>query len=387
MRTNLPLSKTKCSGCGACRAICPKGAIRLSEDDSGFLYPEIDPSRCIDCGLCLKTCPFNQDSKPNEQPLPQVLAAQATDPDILAQSSSGGITSLLIEEFLSSGGIAFGAVFSETFQVHHQKAETPEEARRFWKSKYVQSNTRSTFQEVKTALNEGRRVLYVGTPCQIAGLLRVVGKNHPNLLTIDFLCHGVPSQRLFDSYLKDLQKKLGSISAFHFRVKGGDYFKPCLKIEFPNHVLQESFESNSYMQLFLKNYSIRPSCTHCLFRCFPRCSDITVADYWGGKKTYFQNASSGVSYVFLNTHKGVTAYQMLHTVQAIDLQPDNKTVSFFVRPLRLPFDRNLFLSLVKKVDYSTLAQRFPSRLFRLQERATAFCHRCKGWFISKWKKL
>lgn len=193
--------KKDCCGCAACVQRCPKQCITLHEDNEGFLYPQVDESLCIDCGLCEKVCPvINQADE--RTPL-GVYAAKNPNESVRMQSSSGGVFTMLAERIIDEDGVVFGACFDERWEVVHSYVETKEALAKFRGSKYVQSKIGSTYQQVEGFLKSGRKVLFSGTPCQIAGLKKYLRKEYDNLLAVDFICHGVPSPGVFRTYLQE----------------------------------------------------------------------------------------------------------------------------------------------------------------------------------------
>ena len=194
--------KKNCCGCSACVQRCPKHCISLHEDDEGFLYPLVNEATCIDCGLCEKVCPI---LNPQEKIHPQeVLAVKNTNDEERMNSSSGGVFLPLAREVIKQGGVVFGAVYDEQWEVHHVYAERIEDVYPMMGSKYLQSRIENTYKEAETFLKQGREVLFVGSPCQIAGLRTFLrNKEYPNLLAVDFLCHGVPSPGVWRRYLAE----------------------------------------------------------------------------------------------------------------------------------------------------------------------------------------
>ena len=193
--------KSKCCGCNACVQACPKQCIEMHEDDEGFLYPRVDTTRCIDCGKCEKVCPVINQAEPH-RPI-KVYAAINPDEEIRRQSSSGGIFTLLAEQTIKEGGVVFGARFDESWQVTHDYTESIEGLASLRGSKYVQSCIGDTFLKAEAFLKQGRKVLFTGTPCQISGLKKYLHKEYENLLTVDFVCHGVPSPLIWQKYLSE----------------------------------------------------------------------------------------------------------------------------------------------------------------------------------------
>lgn len=195
--------KQDCCGCGACAARCPKQCITLQRDSEGFLYPQVDAQLCIECGLCEKVCPVLHQA-PKEQHPRQTLAAVNRDESVRETSSSGGVFTLLAEKVLARGGVVFGARYDEQWQVVIDYTESIEGLAAFRGSKYVQARTADTFKQCEAFLKAGRQVLYSGTPCQIAGLHRFLRKSYPNLLAVDFICHGTPSPKVWSKYLDEV---------------------------------------------------------------------------------------------------------------------------------------------------------------------------------------
>lgn len=192
--------KTKCCGCEACRQVCPVGCITMQTDERGFAYPVADASKCIDCGKCDRVCPVANEAS-ERKPL-KVLAAMNRDTDVRLASSSGGIFMALAAKVIAEGGVVFGARFNQQWGVEHGHATTMAEAKAFQGSKYVQSATGDSYRQALDFLKQGRTVLYSGTPCQIAGLHRFLGnRDCGHLITVDIVCYGVPSPRIWADYI------------------------------------------------------------------------------------------------------------------------------------------------------------------------------------------
>lgn len=206
--------KSKCCGCNACVQRCPKQCIAMREDEEGFLYPKVDVAVCIDCGLCEKVCPVINQNVPKE-PL-QVFAAKNKNEDQRLRSSSGGVFILLAENIIKQGGVVFGARFDKNWEVEHGYAETLEELEPLMRSKYVQSRIGNTYKEAEMFLKQGRKVLFVGTSCQIAGLHKFLRKEYENLLTVDFICHGVPSPGVWRKSSEERSRKARSLEKNRF---------------------------------------------------------------------------------------------------------------------------------------------------------------------------
>ena len=253
--------KIDCCGCSACVQTCPKQCIRLEEDNEGFLYPSVNKSLCVECGQCDNVCPMLHGHEPQE-PV-GVYAATNPDEGIRMQSSSGGIFSLIAENIIRQGGVVFGAAFNEDWEVTHCFAETVDGIARFRGSKYVQSRTGTTYAEAERFLKAGRKVLYSGTPCQIAGLKSFLRKEYGNLLTVDCVCHGVPSPGIFREYLRSAVQPINKVN-FRDKRTGWKHYSVTVKSE--DKESSGVYHDNGYMQGFLGNLFLRPSCYGCRFR-------------------------------------------------------------------------------------------------------------------------
>lgn len=303
-----------CCGCWACEQICPKHCISMNEDHEGFSYPKVELNLCINCYLCEKVCPVINQSE-SRKPL-EVYAAKNPNEKIRIQSSSGGIFIMLAENTISQGGIVFGARFNEKWEVVHDYAETIEGIIPFRGSKYVQSRIGDNYIKAQKFLKKGREVLFSGTPCQIAGLNNFLSKEFDNLLTVDVVCHGVPSPLVWRDYLDYLFQTgkittesqdtlpIGSIS---FRDKGMGWknFSFVIKDKGGKISVNETLHKNIFMQGFLKNLYLRPSCYNCPSRAGKSQSDITIADFWGIANYYPEfDDDKGSGLVHVNSDKG-----------------------------------------------------------------------------------
>ena len=300
--------KTLCCGCSACAMKCPKHCITMQADSEGFLYPVVNEADCIDCGLCEKVC---HELHPYEHRKPlNVYAAINKDEDIRLKSSSGGIFYLLAEKTISEGGVVFGARFDEDWQVVIDYAETMEGIKPFMGSKYVQARTATAFKDAEAFLKQGRKVLFSGSPCQIAGLLHYIRKEYDNLTTVDFVCHGVPSPKVWQRYLDEVVKSgKRAINDVKFRNKSNGWKKFNFVLSYnqeeKTHSLCSWHQQNHYMRAFLSDMILRPSCHECRAKQGSSNSDITIADFWGIHiEMPEMDDDKGTGLVLVNTEKG-----------------------------------------------------------------------------------
>lgn len=309
------VNKTEaCCGCEACVQACPRNCISMCVDSEGFAYPIVDGERCIDCGLCRKVCPVLVDQKPSDPE--QTYAAYALREEIRGHSSSGGIFSLLAERVLEQQGVVFGAAFAEDFSVHHVKIQRKEELPMLRGSKYLQSRIEGAYSDVKTALEEGIPVLFSGVGCQIAGLKAFLGKEYEHLYTVDVLCHGVPSPELWKKYLREQEALFGAdITDVCFRSKNTGWKNFSVKMVFANgKTYSVPFGQDPFMQCFLSNICLRPSCYSCRFRSGSSGADMTLGDAWGIQKQMpDMDDDRGTSVVLVNNQKGKKLWTKIFT--------------------------------------------------------------------------
>lgn len=303
--------KQNCCGCSACASICPRNCITMQADNEGFFYPKVNESYCIECGLCEKVC---HELHPFEERKPQkVYAAINKDEEVRLKSSSGGIFYLLAEKTIAEGGVVFGARFDEQWQVVIDYAETMEDVKAFMGSKYVQARMATAYTDAKRFLTEGRKVLFSGTPCQIAGLHHFLRKPYDNLLSVDIICHGTPSPKVWGMYLDEVvtagrkaindvqfRNKRNGWKAFNFTM---EYNKDEQSVSLCSH-----HQQNHFMRAFLRDMILRPSCYQCQAKSGRSHSDITIADFWGiNTEIPEMDDDKGTGLVLINTDKGQAA--------------------------------------------------------------------------------
>ncbi len=302
--------KYKCCGCEACIQVCPQQCISMTEDSEGFRYPKVDIQRCIGCILCEKVCPVINQSEPRRPIV--VKAAVNPDEDVRMASSSGGVFSLLAENVIRREGVVFGVRFDEDWSVMHDYAETLDGLLAFRGSKYLQSRIGKSYRKAEYFLKQGRCVLFSGTACQIAGLKKFLRRDYENLYTIDVVCHGVPSPKVWKSYLQSkFGGKIDEICSVNFRNKLYGWKDYGLQINCRNgKVVYEPFRESLFMKCFLKDLDLRPSCYDCPAKGGKSGSDITLGDFWGVQR-YFPELDDdkGLSAVMINSEKGKSLFE------------------------------------------------------------------------------
>lgn len=307
MNTIEKLDKKECSGCSSCFQKCPKNAIVMKENDEGFLYPIIDKEKCIDCGLCSQVCPQLKELRKADTNYPKAYAMYNKNDEEILKSSSGGIFSVIANYVLSENGVVFGAAYDKEQNVKHIRVVNKTDLDLLRSSKYVQSNINDTFIKAEEDLKKGKLVLFTGTPCQIAGLNSYLIKTYDNLLTCDFVCHGVPSQKLFNVYLKYLSNKFKSqVKSYNFRSKskyGWGLFAEVITNDNKIHYIKADFDP--YYSNFLNCNTYRESCYRCHYSTYNRISNLTLADYWGVSSIHPKFYSEkGISLILVNDKKG-----------------------------------------------------------------------------------
>lgn len=385
-------NKKDCCGCNACVQICSHKCITMYDDEEGFQYPKVDATKCLKCGLCERVCPVINQSNARK-PL-ESFAAINPNEEVRLKSSSGGIFSLLAENVIAEGGVVFGAKFNEKWEVVHGYAETLGDISQFRGSKYVQSYIGDNYIKAKQFLDIGRKVLFSGTPCQIAGLKLFLRKNYPNLLAVDIICHGVPSPMVWKRHITTSTFKGCKISNINFRDKSNGWeafnFHISAKTKFGNQISIKNviFNQDGYMRSFLSDLSLRPSCYCCPSRKGKGNSDITIADLWNwdnNPKLQYYNDDKGTSFILTYTSKGVYSLNNCNCQKRpIDINDAIKHNPNLIIDVKIPKDRSLFFKIAKfhPCDYALfcIQQKYAPSTFRL------IAYNCKE-FLKKTFKL
>lgn len=342
--------ETKCSGCTACASICPVNAISMIPDDLGFLYPIVDDDLCIDCNLCEKSCMYCNHTTLETDDTPLVVyAGRLSNEEELIKSQSGGAFWALAQSFINEDGVIYAAGYDNDFNVIHKRATTIEDAQGFRGSKYVQSNTVGIYRDIKKDLLNGVNVLFVGTGCQVDGLLNFLpNRLKEKLLCIDLICHASPSPAIWRSYLDYLncRNKGKNLVTTNFRDKRAGW-----------HSCIESFNFSgkwkyrkTFTILWNKHLTLRSSCSNCLFTKVSRKSDLTIGDFWGWEETHDEWCDNkGVSLIIVHTEKGKKILNKASVnLKLIDVTNDNYLQPQLQYPIEHSEERAQFIN-----DYKT----------------------------------
>lgn len=305
MTENVPVQD--CTLCGACRSACPVDAIQMTAPYLDFFYPKIDPALCLHCGRCRQACPvLHPPARAEGSDLLLSFAAKSTDDAVRMRSSSGGVFYALADRMLRDGGAVCGAVFDESFHVNHLLSRRREDLLRMMGSKYAQSEMGTCYREVKRELTAGRPVLFSGCPCQIAGLRSYLGKAYPELLLVELICHGAPSDSMLQTYIKYQEKRHGaSLTRLEFRSKVKGWHRSTVRMEFANgKTYSEAMTLDTYMQGYFRCITLKEACFSCKFRGFSSGSDVTIGDFWGAEAALpALDDNKGLSVVIAHSQK------------------------------------------------------------------------------------
>lgn len=350
------LKKEECCGCGVCETLCSANAIKMIEDEEGFVYPEIEKNLCTECGTCREACRFLHDCKKRgDRPEKintdrDVYIGRHRDMEIVASSRSGGIFTALSDDVLAEGGAVYGAVLMNDNSIQHILAEDISTRDRMRGSKYAQSYVDiQIYRQIKDRLSLGQKVLFSGTSCQVAALKSYLDKDYENLLYMDIVCHGVVSPLVLREYINVWEKCVEArCTHIDFREKGSYGWTAHVERLFFENTSRGSFylDSSIYRNLFYGHLTLRPSCYVCPYKTQEHPGDITVADCWGIdkiEKDYFDDA--GCSLIFINNKKGERTFQKIK--RNIDVKSTKMCEEIFQQPLSYPFkvdqnERNRF---------------------------------------------
>ena len=300
-----------CYGCTACEDVCPVQAIKMVANAKGFLIPRVDESKCVDCGKCTKVCQVNGVNELSHRYL-HIYGIKNADRKQVKRSASGGAFSLISDFVLSAGGYVCGAVFQDNFRVTHILGSSKDERNLMCGSKYVQSDVRGIYRKTKQLLDNGEMVLFSGTPCQVSGLQKYLGKSYANLVTCSLICHGVTSPMIYSDFIRDLKVSYPHLQEINFRNKDFGWNNQVWTCTNEGNVISASKKLNNYKTLYYSSMALRESCYTCPYSSMTRPGDFTIGDYWGVDKSnpeFFDEC--GVSLVMTHTEKANTIIQKI----------------------------------------------------------------------------
>ena len=365
-----------CTGCGACTDVCPRSALAMVYDEEGFAFPKLDPSLCVQCDLCTRACPVVTPVTQVTAPaLPVPFAGWSTSPEHRRAGSSGGVFTELAGQILAQGGLVAG-VRTDGLAVCHDLAATAEEARRFQGSKYLQSETRGIYRRVLAQLKQGRKVLFSGTPCQVAGLANLAEgqRGRENLVTCEVLCLGVPSRRFWQRYVDAAGQDLDDVVGFRDKLDDqGSRYAVTLRARASGRTLRSSYDRGDvFLRAFAAGLIMRNSCYDCPFAAVPRVADITLGDFWGLHR-FPEEHAKGVSLVIANSPSGLallrsTSSVVLHPVNWAEALPANPRVyeGQSHRARGLVVSRRHLASALQRCSFSTLDKLYTGRIPKWQ---------------------
>ena len=338
----------------------------MTANEEGFLYPKIREEECIHCGLCEKTCPvMHNPDYPDDIVLREAWGAVIKNREILLESSSGGLFTALAQAIIASGGCVFGAALSDDFQaVRHVISENIEDLARLRGSKYIQSETGDIYRQVQDQLKMGREVLFSGTPCQIAGLKRFLGKDDDRLLLVDVICHGTPPASLWQKYLGHIEERMrGKAKEVYFRHKRNGWRKFGMQISKDKGICYyRSLQRDPYLKMFLRNVCLRESCYNCSVKARDDISDITIGDFWGVEKILLDwDSELGVSLALIHTEKGKKRFEEIKSVlrtAEVDYNSALKGNPVFNQSVSRPPQRDSFFLDMRNSSWRELEKRY-----------------------------
>ena len=357
-------NECKCCGCKSCQNICPRHAISMVENEEGFLYPIVDEKKCINCGLCKKICPMLNDISRDKYLKNAVcIAAKTKDENIQLNSSSGGIFGTFATNVLEKNGIVVGSTMDSNHNVKHIIINNIDNIYDIMGSKYVYSDLNTIFVEIKENLNNNKQVLFSGVPCQVAALLNYLQKDYTNLITIEVICHGTPSQKLFNKYVEYLEKKYNAkLIDYKFRSKEaanwGTYKSMAKFVNLKNNkifVKKINADFDPYYWNFLNAKNYRESCYECKFANPNRNSDITLGDFWGIEHIKPEMVDyKGVSIVVINTEKGLNFFETMKDkieYEKVEYGEIRKNNGQLQKPSKRPKERDTWYNNFESEDF------------------------------------
>lgn len=362
------MDEKDCCGCGACSEICPKGCISMELGTLGHMFPVVEQNNCIGCGKCEKVCPMLMPLDTSERKTQVAYAAYAKDKKARFKGSSGGIFGVLASELLLHGYIIYGAAFDNDMKLKCARAENIEELQPLMKSKYLQSDLTRKYSEIKENLDNNKKVLFVSTPCQVTALKKYLGKHYENLITLDFFCHGVPSQKFFDECKQYIESKRNiKIVDFQFRSKRKNgstphYYSMKYMYKGKTYIEQKLYFKSAFYAAFQKYINLRESCYECRFAGKNRNADITIGDFHE-IDNYVEgiNRFDGISTVIINSYLGSHLWDLCKNklnIIEVNLDQLEKDRVCFAGGTKRPTNRDEFIDDYKTKSFDFLVNKY-----------------------------
>ncbi len=362
------VSPDKCCGCSACFNACKTGAIGMDTDETGFWFPIINEEICVGCGACVNVCPAIE-KRDYSIEKPKAYIVQNKDDEIRKESTSGGAFTSIARSVIAKGGVVFGASIDEKYKVTHISVEKETDLYKFRSSKYVQSFIGKSYTEAEEMLKKGRQVCFSGTPCQIQGLKKYLGKEYDNLLTVDVMCRAVPSPKVLNKYLEYQRKKYASYDRIVFRDKGRGYSYSGVALYHGDKVLYRGgSEYDPWLRLFLKGYCNRETCHECIYQSGARASDVTLWDCWGTEEYAPEwDDNKGTTNVIAWTIKGMLIIENADDLRIKEIGIENIDASLDREKLDMPlYDREQFFLDCESLSAEKFIERYAPLTFRVK---------------------
>lgn len=355
-------NKAECCGCTACARICPKNCIDMKEDNEGFYYPKVRTEDCILCGACKRVCPILNVN--NEQLSKQkAFIVQNLDNKVLSESTAGGAFTAIAKYVLKNDGVVFGVTMMADYSIHHVYVEHEHDLWKFRNSKYVQSNPKDSFIQVKRFLEQGRVVCFSGTPCQIEGIRRFLSKDYDKLILVDVVCRAVPSPGVWRKYITNFVCNNGEQKSIRFRDKTLGYQYSTMElVGLEGKVNRGGIESQQWLRMFFSGMIIRPSCAECKFRKQHRISDFTI---WDCFIVYEIDSSfddnCGTTRILIHSDKGINIFEKIKS----DFKYKEIPVEIAVKDVKEMFEspsihpkREQFFTDYENIDFGVLLNQY-----------------------------
>lgn len=353
-----------CSGCTACKYVCPQNCIEIQTNTEGFYQAFLNPNKCIECGICHRVCPMEKEIK---KTIMSCFAAASEDVEVYCRSSSGGIFSLVAEEIIIEGGSVYGCAMDSNLVPHHKKISRKNQIEELRRSKYVQSDLRDCFSQIKKQLNEQEKILFVGTPCQVSGLYLYLGKKeYQNLYTIDIICHGTPSPQMFISNLKWIEKEhKKKLKEYEFRLKtkkSKETGKYCYRYVFEDDTIEDGvYYRDPFFNEFYDMTNLNECCYSCPYATENRPGDLTIGDYEWGKSHHAEFIKfDEISCVLVNSNKGKAIFEKIKNIRRTETKLcyiEEKNANL-LHPTNRPKYRTYIFEDISKLGYEQWAKAY-----------------------------